>query len=80
MCAQAGEQFSGHEQCNCSVENMNLEDQVRELRCVVKKMKEEKRLMIQAHIRELRLRDVKEIGLYVVVASLAFVYVLWALF
>ena len=59
---------------------MNLEDEVMELRFVVKKMKEEKRLMIQAHIRELRMRDVKEIGLYVVVASLAFVYVLCALF
>ena len=58
---------------------MKLENQVMELQSVVKKMKAENRWMMQAHRRELRWRDQKEIGLAIVVAALAIVYVVCAL-
>ena len=87
VCTQVDEQISANKQCNClgllrkvGEENMILEDEAMELRSVVKKMKEEKMVMIQAHIRELRRRDLKEIGLYVVLVALGIVYLLCALF
>ena len=48
-----------------------------ELQSVAKKMKEENRWMMHAHLREFRWKDQKEIGLAVVVLvdALALVYV-----